>query len=113
MSVVNGMAKKGLIKGASVIKNTNKVALGAGVLGVAGAMTLGRLEGGTGSKISGNDVRSMNEMSMRQRITGVNPAPPPTEIGVAPSILAGARTTGNADNIGATGDMVFGMHNNR
>lgn len=113
MSVVSGMMKKGLIKGTSAIKNANKTALGAGVLGVAGAMTYARLEGGTGSKISGNDVRSMNEMSMRQRITGVNPAPPPTERGVAPSILAGARTTGNADNLGATGDMVFGMHHNR
>lgn len=113
MSVVKGMAKKGLIKGTSAIKNVNKAALGAGVLGAAGLMTLGRLEAGTGSKISGNDVRSMNEMNMSQRITGVNPAPPPTASGVAPSILAGARTTGNADDLGATGDMVFGMHNNR
>lgn len=113
MSVVKGMAKKGLIKGTSAIKNMNKGALGVGVLGVAGLMTVGRLEAGTGSKISGNDVRSMNEMSMSQRITGVNPAPPPTTSGVAPSIMAGARTTGNADNLGATGDMVFGMHHNR
>ena len=113
MSVVKGMTKKGLIKGVSAIKNVNKAALGAGVLGVAGLMTVGRLEAGTGSKISGNDVRSMNEMSMSQRITGVNPAPPPTTSGVAPSIMAGARTTGNADNLGATGDMVFGMHHNR
>lgn len=41
---------------------------------------------------------------------------PTVDQGVNPSILAGARdlsNSGNAPTLGATGDMVFGMHNGR
>lgn len=84
---------------------------GVGIAGVA----LGAAKLATAStKLDGNDAQSFNtfgNLSIGSR-TG-STAPLPMARGVAPSILAGGGVPGTADNMGATGDMVFGMHNKR
>lgn len=121
MSRLGELAKKGLLKpdprGAKVGnlftgQRINSGWMGAAAVGV-GALSVGSmLSATTGARADGNDAQSLNMMSPTRKI-GTN-APPAMAQGVAPSIMAGARQgAGAADNLGATGDMVFGMHNSR
>lgn len=88
----------------------------AGALAAGTALTAGAILGdGTGTRVDGNDAATFNRpgnLDLNQRIKTTAPAP--MAQGSAPSIMAGGRQApGAADNLGATGDMVFGMHNKR
>lgn len=121
MSRLASMAKKGLLKpdkaGARLGnlftgQTINSGWMGAAVAG-AGMITVGSMvAASTGARADGNDAKSLSMLSTTRKIGST--APPAMAQGVAPSIMAGAREgAGAADNLGATGDMVFGMHNSR
>lgn len=89
------------------------IGIGVGVAGVAASV--GRMNSAS-KDLESNDAAHFNQLgnlSLKERMRPT--APGASAQGVAPSILAGGQQTGagNADNLGATGDMVFGMHNKR
>lgn len=90
----------------------------AGALAGGTALAAGSiLSQGTGGKLNGNDATTLNRIGNLSPASKIkDTAPAASAQGTAPSIMAGGRqapSTSNADNLGATGDMVFGMHNNR
>lgn len=121
MSRLASMAKKGLLKpdkaGARLGnlftgQTINSGWMGAAVLGGTALGVGSMLSSTTGARADGNDAKSLNMMSPVRKVGSTAPAPMASS--VAPSIMAGGRESpGAADNLGATGDMVFGMHNSR
>lgn len=88
------------------------VGVGIAALGVAGALS--KMSTAPKSFDTGNDIDALNHVDNMTLSSRTKPtAPGASARGVAPSILAGGQNTGSADNMGATGDMVFGMHNKR
>lgn len=89
------------------------IGIGIGVAGVAA--NVGRMNSAS-TDLESNDAAHFNQLGnlgLRNRMQST--APGASAQDVAPSILAGgqAPSAGKADNLGATGDMVFGMHNKR
>ena len=118
---IKEMAKKGLLKpdkaGARLGNLFTGQTINSGWMGVAvagaGALAVGSMvSASTGVRADGNDAKSLSMMSPVRKVGSTAPAP--MAHSVAPSIMAGGREgPGAADNLGATGDMVFGMHNSR
>ena len=89
------------------------IGIGIGIAGVAG--NIGRLTNAS-RDLESNDAAHFNQLgNLGFKARTQSTAPGASAQGVAPSILAGgqAPSAGKADNLGATGDMVFGMHNKR
>lgn len=89
------------------------IGIGLGVAGVAA--NISRMNNAS-TNLRQNDAAHFNEignLSVKSRMQST--APTASAQGVAPSVLAGGQQSGPgaADNLGATGDMVFGMHNKR
>lgn len=124
-----GIASKlGTAAKSSLVREGGKEALGnlytgkslsrgvGAAIALGGLATAGARIGGASTDPHMNDAAYFNEpdnLSFKSRVRSTAPAP--QEMTSAPSILAGgqAPSVGQADNMGATGDMVFGMHNKR
>lgn len=87
--------------------------IGAGV-GLAGVgIGLSRMNSAS-TDLRGQDAAALNELGHTKVRRGLKSnAPAPSASTVAPSVMAGGHITGAANDMGATGDMVFGMHNKR
>lgn len=93
-----------------------KLVSGVGVaIGLAGVGSAIGLMKGASRDLQGNDAATLNALdNLTVASRTKNTAPRVSARGVAPSVMAGGHITGEkADDLGATGDMVFGMHNKR
>lgn len=96
-----------------------KGGIGVGIAAAGIGLAAKRLSSASTSLTPANDPQYFNQLDNLTMASRIAPtAPMPTESTVSPSVMAGghitgSQSTGNANNMGATGDMVFGMHNKR
>lgn len=90
------------------------IGIGVGLAGVG--LAVARMNRAS-TDLQGRDSAALNEWGNTRVARGlISNAPAPSASTVAPSVMAGGHITGNTSNandLGATGDMVFGMHNKR